>query len=103
MKVTLHGSIRCVLWWLFCSAATANTEKVIFVAPQSISVPIYEPSLSDLNLRILTSQENSVRTKLPRRFRNSAEPLGPASWYFLSSLNEGQRYELRVCWPATVG
>ncbi|KAI9901728.1 hypothetical protein N3K66_003545 [Trichothecium roseum] len=110
------------LLWLAASAAqlvTANTEKVIFLGPPAINVPLGAPTISDLNLDVLTPDSSSIRTNLTRVFptidpallteldadadgKRRLEQVRPGfySWFVLDGLSEGQRYELRVCWSA---
>ena len=54
------------------------------------------PDLDSLRLTSLTPTNTKVRTSLPVTFQ------GDDSWYLLQRLKEGQRYEVRVCWAATV-
>ena len=108
---------------LLLSAATpvaANVEKAIFLGPPAVNIPPQGPSLADLGLETLTPENTTLRLELPRRFPPgpSATPLsaeaeaeaegevvaigGEASWFLLDNLNEGQRYEVRICWSALV-
>jgi hypothetical protein len=82
--------------------AIANVEKTIFTAPDSTSFGDARPNLIDLRLNILSSQRLSVRTVLPVIFPTEKHPRGLSSWYILDSLRPGQRYEVRICWAATV-
>lgn len=87
--------------FLFASAR-ANTEKVIFTAPESIIFGDARPSLLDLRLESLTPTKFTLRAALPVAFPTDKKPRGVQSWYLLQTLTQGQRYEVRVCWPATV-
>lgn len=80
----------------------ANTEKTIFVAPSSISIPNVHPGLDDLCLDVLSLNKSSLHVQLPVAFPTKEAPRGIQSWYLLDQLQPGQRYELRVCWVATV-
>lgn len=82
--------------------AKANTEKIIFTAPEYINLGDARPSLSDLQLDTFTPTELQLRTALPVAFPNDQEAFGLQSWYLLQALTQGQRYEVRVCWPASV-
>ena len=86
------------------SLVSANTEKVIFTAPAPVPIPLAKPTLSDLNLHVLSPDAWSVRTNLSRVFPADAQSpgSGKATWVLLDRLNAGQRYELRVCWSALV-
>ncbi|KXH31063.1 hypothetical protein CSIM01_07948 [Colletotrichum simmondsii] len=79
----------------------ANTEKVIFLGPETVNVPTTPPTIQDLRLDVLTPDEWSKRVQLPASFSTSDSPLGTTSWLLLTNLTQGQRYELRVCWSAT--
>ena len=87
---------------LFTAVAQANVEKTIFLAPIPAIVPSEQPDLDDLGLERLSPQKPVVRTQLNASFPTAAAPYGTDSWFFLENLNPGQRYEVRVCWLATV-
>lgn len=80
----------------------ANVEKTIFLGPDAVNLPDVRPSLDDLRLPSLSSLEPILPTQLAVQFPTSAEPHGLESWYLLSGLEKGRRYEVRICWPATV-
>jgi hypothetical protein len=84
------------------SIAQANTEKTIFIAPSSIQLPNVHPGLDDLCLDVLSPHNTSLHVQLPVAFASKEAPQGIQSWYLLDRLQSGQRYELRVCWVATV-
>ncbi|OHE92612.1 hypothetical protein CORC01_12058 [Colletotrichum orchidophilum] len=79
----------------------ANTEKVIFLGPETVNVPATPPTLDDLRLDVLTPDEWSKRVELQASFPTPDSPLGTTTWLLLNILTQGQRYELRVCWAAT--
>ncbi|KAL2169303.1 hypothetical protein VTG60DRAFT_6237 [Thermothelomyces hinnuleus] len=85
----------------FFAAALANTEKAIFLGPEPVNVPLAHPTLSDLRLHTLTPTNNTLRTWLPAQFPSADQPQGAATWLLLDHLTPNQRYEVRVCWPAT--
>lgn len=86
----------------FLSAvAHANTEKTIFVAPERIHLGDVRPNLVDLQLDTLTTAKRELQTALPVAFATNISR-GIQSWYLLDNLDPGQRYEVRICWPATV-
>jgi hypothetical protein len=87
---------------LLAHTAVANTEKVIFTGPSRLPVPIEHPTLEDLRLHALSPQQWSVRTHLSAEFPANASTGGKSSWLLLRGLEEGQRYEVRICWAATV-
>lgn len=84
------------------SSVTANTEKVIFLGPEARPVPVDSPTLDDLQLPELSPHRWALRTHLDAAFPTDAAALGSSSWVLLNGLKEGQRYEVRVCWAATV-
>lgn len=83
-------------------AVFANTEKVIFLGPSALQVPVQQPTLTDLRLDTLTPQHWSLRMHIEADFPSNSSRYGQASWFLLHNLHEGQRYEVRVCWAATV-
>lgn len=81
----------------------ANVEKTIFVAPSPVALPNVRPGLDDLRLDILDAAHAPIlATKLAVQFPTEPAPRGLESWYILRNLQEGRRYEVRICWPATV-
>ena len=82
--------------------AHANVEKTIFIAPPPNPVPLESPAFDDLGLERLSSLSPVIRTFLNASFPTQDAPQGAESWFLLQDLNSGQRYEVRVCWPATV-
>jgi hypothetical protein len=80
----------------------ANVEKTIFLGPSTVTLPDVRPGLDDLHLHSLSSLDSILPTQLAVQFPSKAEPHGLESWYLLSNLEEGRRYEVRICWPATV-
>jgi hypothetical protein len=84
------------------SIVHANTEKTIFEAPSSIHIPNVHPGLDSLCLDVLSPHNSSLHVQLPVAFPSIERPRGTQSWYLLNRLRPGQRYELRVCWVATV-
>lgn len=82
--------------------AVANTEKVIFVAPNLVKLPDARPGLDFLQLPLLTHDRPSLETSVAVAFPSTERPHGLDHWYLLRDLDPKQRYELRVCWTATV-
>jgi hypothetical protein len=91
-----------VLLLLQVHVVFSNTEKTIFLGPSQVQVPVAHPTLEDLRLEALSPQDWSLRTHIRAEFPTSASKYGQASWYLLYGLREGQRYEVRICWAATV-
>ncbi|KAK2071955.1 hypothetical protein P8C59_006336 [Phyllachora maydis] len=81
----------------------ANTEKVIFRGPETVNIPPQKPSLQDLHIDTLTptptltrtTTNTNTNTNIAGRWR------GKVAWFLLDGLREDQRYEVRLCWPAT--
>jgi hypothetical protein len=82
--------------------ASANVEKIIFLGPSSVTIPTQHPTLEDLQLPALSPEQKTIRTHLRAEFPTNSSTKGEPSWVLLHQLSEGQRYELRVCWAATV-
>lgn len=80
----------------------ANVEKTIFLGPSAVNLPDARPSIDDLRLHSLSGLDPILPTQLSVQFPTRAEPHGRESWHLLSGLEEGRRYEVRICWPATV-
>lgn len=93
--------INIILWTLF-ACASANVEKRIFLAPGETTIPQNQLNLDQLHLETLTPARPILRRQLKAAFPTGNEPQGPASWFLLDSLSQHQRYEIRVCWLATV-
>lgn len=87
---------------LYVQTIIANVEKVIFLGPSRVHIPRQHPTLEDLQLHTLSPQNGIIRTKLRAEFPTNVSTLGEASWVLLANLTENQRYELRICWAATV-
>lgn len=87
---------------VFTAITRANVEKTIFLAPPAAAIPSGEPDIDDLGLERLSPENPVVRTRLNASFPTSEAPEGTDSWFFLENLKPGQRYEVRVCWLATV-
>lgn len=92
-----------LLLLLQISAVLSNTEKTIFLGPPSLQIPAERPTLSDLKLQALSPLSSSLRTYIQAEFPTNASVHGQASWYLLEGLQECRRYEVRICWAATVG
>lgn len=96
----LHKAILFLL--LQIQIAIANVEKVIFLGPSGVQILTKHPTLEDLQLHTLSPQSGILRTKLRAEFPTNTSSWGEASWVLLEQLTEGQRYEVRICWAATV-
>lgn len=91
--------LQSAFWHLLVGA---NTEKIIFLAPDVLTLPSNGPSLGQLRLQRLSPSAVQLNVRHPVVFSNASFPRGLASWYILSELDAAQRYEVRVCWAATV-
>lgn len=83
------------------SAVLSNTEKVIFLGPTSLNVPVEHPTIEDLKLEALSPLSWSLRTHIQAEFPTNSSAYGQSSWFLLHRLQEGRRYEVRICWAAT--
>jgi hypothetical protein len=91
-----------ILIALQVGAALANTEKVIFLGPSTLQIPVEPPTLENLQLDTLSPAAWSVRTHVEAEFPTDIAKYGQSKWLLLHSLEEGRRYEVRICWAATV-
>ena len=87
---------------LLATSVYANVEKTIFLGPPTASEPIEQLDMYDLKLDRVSPSQPCLRTKLNVSFANEDAPKGVESWVFLKGLDEGIRYEVRICWLATV-
>ncbi|KAK0704722.1 hypothetical protein B0H67DRAFT_649139 [Lasiosphaeris hirsuta] len=81
--------------------ALANVEKTIFLGPTPIPIPSANPSLDALHLDDLSPTASSRKVQLESQFPTDTHPLGISTWLLLKDLEEGRRYEVRICWAAT--
>jgi len=96
------SALACLLFVPF--AVLANTEKDIFLAPDVFydTAPADDPFLPVCVQNSLSPSTRQLRTRLAVAFPEEQHPHGTESWYLLSGLEAGKRYEVRVCWVATV-
>lgn len=90
--------IVCLCWLHY---AYANVEKVIFLAPPAEPLPT-DASIDNLMLTPLSEQFPSVRTHVNASFPSKESPKGAETWFLLEGLVPNRRYEVRICWLATV-
>lgn len=86
--------------WITLSVA--NVEKTLFLGPEAIHIPQQHPNLDDLRLDVLKPSQSTLRTHLTASFPELPESKGTESWFLLDDLRQEQRYEVRICWAATV-
>ena len=98
----MRFSIACATLLLWFLPAYANVEKTVFLAPAGTHVPAQHPNLDDLHLDVLSPLQWSLRRQLQAEFPTHNATKGIESWYLLDGLHAGQRYEVRICWRATV-
>lgn len=100
------SQLLCTVAHVFVCTVNANVEKVVFLGPSPVAlaaVPNAPPSLDALRLDSLSPALGAVvATQLPVRFPSAPAPRGLESWYLLRGLEDRRRYEVRICWPATV-
>jgi hypothetical protein len=86
----------------FLSAVLANVEKTVFLGPPAITIPTPDPNLGDLHLIPISPLHPTVRTRLNASFPTNNATKGTETWVLLDGLTPGARYEVRICWLATV-
>jgi hypothetical protein len=96
----MHISRVCILLSLIL-LVTANVEKVIFVAPPAEPFPT-DASIDNLLLASLSEADTTLRTYLNATFPTESSPKATETWMLLEGLVPGRRYEVRICWLATV-
>ncbi|TKA69709.1 hypothetical protein B0A49_04555 [Cryomyces minteri] len=100
MLALLYLFVSCSL--ALVTAVQANTEKAIFTGPASITIPEdVHPGLGALQLESLSPARRTLRKQLAVRFPTKRDQSVAQSWYLLEGLEEGRRYEVRICWAAT--
>ena len=80
--------------FLVSSYVLANTEKVIFIAPPA---PL-ERVETHRGLETLSPSRPALRkVKMQLSFETPTE-----KYFAIESIDVGRKYEVRVCWPASV-
>ena len=87
---------------LWIAVVLGNVEKTIFLGPAAVPASQQRQQLDLLRLDVLQPSRSMLRRQLKSTFPTRSDPKGTASWFLLEGLTEGQRYEVRVCWLATV-
>ena len=90
------------LFFALIHHAVANVEKTLFVAPTAEPLP-QDASIDNLLLTRLSDQHPSVRTSINASFPTAESPKGTETWLLMEGLLPQKRYEVRICWLATVG
>lgn len=96
--------LACIYRLVCCTAVLGNVEKVIFLGPESIDIhnPQQQPNIDTLKLETLSPLKTTLRRQLPAAFPSPTLPRGTEAWFLLDNLQSKQRYEVRICWAATV-
>ena len=102
MKKISNTYTALICLFLVIRWVSANVEKVIFLGPSPTLLPDDYPNLAQLGLHELFSSRSSVRNYLPASFPREEKPEGDETWVLLDGLEKGRRYEVRICWAATV-
>jgi len=97
-KMSTYILFTFILWFINVSA---NVEKVIFSAPDAQPKP-QDASIDNLLLTPLSESYPSVRTYINASFPTNTSVKGTESWFLLDGLIPRRRYEVRICWLATV-
>ena len=96
----LLAYLQSLSWCIFL--VQGNVEKTIFFGPEAIQIPQQHPSLQDLKLETLSPSKPDLRRQLSAAFPKPSTPKGTEAWFLLEGLKQHQRYEVRICWAATV-
>lgn len=99
--------MRLVARLLLCTVTlawtvNANVEKTIFLGPRAAALSNALPSIDTLASSALSPASSILSTRIPVEFPTESAPRGLESWHLVRRLDHGRRYEVRVCWPATV-
>ena len=88
----------------FTPLALTNVEKVVFLGPEAKdSSPAFPSFGFPLFIDTLSPARPSLRRQLHSKFPHSAPLQEPSEvWFLLLELQASKRYEVRICWPATV-
>ena len=99
MQVTVYSLIPVY----YClTLVAANVEKIIFIAPEAINIPQKQPNILNVHVESVNPKTPSLRRELPAAFPSPDYPEGIEAWFLLDGLRQYQRYEVRICWAATV-
>ena len=92
------------VFWCFVllHQVLANVEKTIFIAPDAEPLPL-DASIDNLFLTRLSEQHPSVRVSISASFPTKESPKGTQTWLLIEGLLPHNRYDVRICWLATVG
>lgn len=95
-----HIVLQLLLCVLFVSA---NVEKVIFLGPGGVAECSNHLDVYTLQHDVLTPLKPAIRRELTATFPSYTNSWrGSDSWIVLDELESQRRYEVRICWSATV-
>jgi hypothetical protein len=99
-----HPCSVAAIFFVCILPALGNVEKVVFLGPKPIAGTVLGlgDSLSSPYLELLNPSESSLRRVLHSTFEESLDRKESDAWVLLDDLEVGRRYEIRVCWSATV-
>ncbi|CAG5153960.1 uncharacterized protein ALTATR162_LOCUS3403 [Alternaria atra] len=95
----LSAGLLCIVTQAW--TVNANVEKTIFLGPKPVTLSNVRPRLDDFSLHRLSPTDTILPIRVPVQFPTESVPRGLESWYLLRGLEDGRRYEVRICWPAT--
>ena len=104
-RATPLVAVLTLVYFCLClvlQCVSANLEKVVLLGPPPFTLPSENPNLEDLHLLTLSPLLPSLRLQVEAAFPSNESQQGKPTWFLLQGLSEGRRYEVRVCWPATV-
>ncbi|KAF8252171.1 hypothetical protein K440DRAFT_633388 [Wilcoxina mikolae CBS 423.85] len=100
-QISSHIIFFCLILVLLClfHPAVANVEKEIFIAPAPPK--LLENSIGSHLPELMPSEHcrncRATRTRLGTSFVGK----GKEHWVRIDGLEDGRRYEVRICWAAT--
>ena len=81
----------------------ANVEKVVFLGPEQINKCYYRSRVDASHRDVLTPASSSIRREIAATFLSPYNSWkGSEFWIVLDDLEPLRRYEVRLCWSATV-
>ena len=95
-------SALLIFFWTAISVVLANTEKIIFITPEIVTNSKLNQLTERIDIPAIYPESGRTHIKLPVDFGTSENPNGCQSWYLLRALEKGRRYEIKLCWAATV-
>lgn len=87
---------------LVTTSVVANVEKTIFLGPVALRYPAQSATINDSDLLRLSPKSPVLRHSINARLAQDEQDKGYETWVLLQGLTFEKRYEVRVCWAATV-